>query len=179
MAKFTKFAKLDKEKSQDIIIDLCEAIASTRNSEEAATLLTDLLGKQELEMIAKRLRIAELLMEGCLYEDIVEELKTSPSTIARVQAWLESSGEGYRLIVERTKRSRKARTEKQDFKLGDVKRKFPMYFWPQILLMNWVKSSNQKQKIQMSKILAKLNSKTKTYKELESLLRQDALIKNK
>src|SRR3990167_1666437 len=113
MAKFPRNPKLTKSQTQELIVDLCEAIALTGSSNEAAELLTDLLGKQELEMIAKRLRIAELLLEERTYEEIREALKTSGSTIARVQVWLQQSGEGYRKIIERTKGKRKRRKENE------------------------------------------------------------------
>ena len=178
MVKFSKFSKLGKEKSEEIIIDLCEAIASTKTSQEAAKVLTDLLGNQELEMIAKRLRIAELLIDSYLYKDIVKELKTSPSTIARVQTWLQSSGEGYRLIVERTKKKRKAREPYNNQSMFSLKKRYPIYFWPQIMLENWVKSSTKKEELQMRKILQKLSTKTQTYKELSVLLNQGLKEKN-
>jgi|SRR3989344_97547 len=179
MAKFPRYPKLSKEAVQEIIVDLCEAIASTRNSQEAARLLTDLLGKQELEMIAKRLRVAELLLEDYKYEDIAQELKTSPSTIARVQTWLQNSGEGYRMAIDRTKSHRKQRKKNEgSFQLRGIKKKYPLYFWPQILLENWIKNSTQKEKQEMRNILQKVDKKIETYKELESLLKQDLKIIN-
>ena len=171
MAKFARFPKLSKEKSQDMVIDLCEAIAATRNSREAADLLTDILGKQELEMVAKRLRVAELLLDGCKYEEITDELKVSPGTIARVQIWLQNSGEGYRLIIERTKSKSKSReTNDQPVRLSAIKKKYPGYFWPQIMLDYWIKNSSAKQKREMQAILSKVDAKTQAYKELQNLL---------
>jgi TrpR-related protein YerC/YecD len=171
MAKFPRIPKLSKEKTQELLTDFCEAIAMTKSSTEAAELLTDLLGKQELEMISKRLRIAELLMENNNYTKIQDELKTSPSTIARVQVWLQNAGEGYRKIIERTKSARKIRDKnEQPLRLRGIKKKYPIYFWPQIMLESWVKNSTQKQRTEMQKILSKVTSKTEVYKELELLL---------
>ncbi len=172
MAKFPRKPKLDKAQTQELIIDLCQAIAATKNRSEAAQLLTDLLGKQELEMLAKRLKIAELLLQEYTYEQIRKALKVSQSTIARVQAWLQNSGDGYRLIVERTKSSNQSRFENEKpFKLSGMKKKYPLYYWPQIVLEYWIKNSSRKDKEQMQKLLDKINDKPKIYKELESLLR--------
>lgn len=113
MAKFSRKPKLDKRQSQDLIIDLCEAIASTKNSQEAAQLLTDLLGKQELEMLSRRLKVAELLLQEYTYEQIQKFLKMSKTTIARVQTWLQNSGEGYRLVIQRTQGGKKSRWENE------------------------------------------------------------------
>lgn len=173
MAKFSRIPKLSKEKVHDLLTDFCEAIAVTKNTTEAAELLTDLLGPQELEMISKRLRIAELLMENKIYQDIQDELKTSSTTISRVQAWLQNSGEGYRKIIERTKSARKIRDKnEQPMRLRGIKKKYPIYFWPQIMLESWVKNSTQKQRAEMQKILLKVNQKTEVYHQLELLLKQ-------
>ncbi|MBL8029807.1 MAG: helix-turn-helix domain-containing protein [Candidatus Doudnabacteria bacterium] len=173
MAKFPRKPKLDKRQTQDLIIDFCEAIAATKNSQEAAQLLTDLLGKQELEMLARRLKVAELLLQGYIYDDIQKLLKMSRATIARVQSWLQNSGEGYRLVIERTKGSRQTRWENEKpFKLSGMKKKYPMYYWPQIVLEYWVKNSSQKHKREMLKLISKIEEKPKIYKELETLLKE-------
>jgi TrpR-related protein YerC/YecD len=171
MAKFPRLPKLNHRQIEDIVIDLCEAMATTRNSQEAAKILTDLLGKQELEMLAKRLKVAELLLEGWTYEDITKAWKVSPGTIARVQTWLQQSGEGYRLAIDRAKPKRESREKNEaPMRLRGIKKKYPMYFWPQIVLEYWIKNSSQKQKQEMQKILEKLNDKPKMYQQLENLL---------
>ncbi|MDR3643056.1 MAG: YerC/YecD family TrpR-related protein [Candidatus Doudnabacteria bacterium] len=172
MAKFPRKPKMDKSEMQEIIIDFCQAIAATKSSQEAAQLLTDLLGKQELEMLAMRLRIAELLLDEQTYEQIRKILKVSQATIARVQTWLQTSGDGYRLIIQRIKGRSQSRYENEKpFKLSGIKKKYPLYFWPQIVLEYWVKNSSRKDKEQMQKLLAKINDKPKMYKELEGILR--------
>lgn len=174
MAKFPRKPKLDKAQTQELVIDFCEAIAATKNSEEAAQLLTDLLGKQELEMLARRLKVAEMLLNDYRYEDIHNFLKISPATIARVQIWLQNSGEGYRLAVERTKKSKQARKQNYNpLSFTAMRRKYPGYFWPQLALEYWVKNASRKHKEQMQRLLAKIDKKHLVYKELETMLRQN------
>lgn len=173
MAKYPRKPKLDKRQAQDLVIDLCEAIAATKNSQEAAQLLTDLLGKQELDMLARRLKVADLLLQDFTYLQIQRLLKMSRTTIARVQTWLQNAGEGYRLAIERTRgRSQKRWENEKPFKLSGIKKKYPMYYWPQIMLEYWAANSSQKHKQQMLTLLEKINEKPKVYKELELLLRQ-------
>lgn len=155
-------------------MDLCAAIAAMHNTKEAAQLLTDLLGKQELEMIARRLKIAELLLNEETYENINRTLKASFATIARVHAWLKESGEGYRLALERTKSKRDSLSKADEpVKLSSIKRKYPMYFWPQIMLEYWVKNSSLKEKRQMKEVLDRLGAKRSLYKELDRVLRSN------
>ncbi|MDP4001215.1 MAG: YerC/YecD family TrpR-related protein [bacterium] len=174
MAKFSKASKLPHRETQSMIMDLCAAIAATHNITEAAQLLTDLLGKQELEMLSKRLKIAELLLNEDTYEKIKTRLKVSDATIARVHSWIQRSGEGYRLTLKRTKSKRNEMSKAdQPVKLSAIKKKYPMYFWPQILLEQWVKSANQKEKKNMKAVLDKLGEKRSLYKELDFLLKNN------
>ncbi len=174
MAKFPKRQKTSKVYTQEMIVDLCTAIADTKNATEAAELLTDLLGKQEMEMLARRLRIAGLLLENYTYEDISGELKVSPTTVSRVVTWLNTSGDGYRNILERIKKKRSVRQENEKpFTMKGIKRKHSMYYWPQLMLEYWVKNSTLKQKEAMIKILSKVDEKSKQYKNLMNLLIQN------
>lgn len=176
MAKFPRQPKLDKETTQEIITDLCEAVAQAKNPAEAAELLTDLLGRQELEMVARRLRVADMLLDDLTYDDIRKELKISTTTIARVQVWLHESGEGYRKIIERTKAIRKSRQKNlKMFQPSGLKKKYPIYFWPQIMLDHWLKNSTKKQKSDMLQILSKVNDKGKVFMELQKQLRKSGL----
>jgi TrpR-related protein YerC/YecD len=171
MVKFTKQSKLSSQETQTMIMDLCTGIAALKNSREAAQLLTDLLGKQELEMIAKRLKIAELLLKGNTYEEINRIIKVSYATIARVQLWLRESGEGYRLAVSRTKSKRdKIKIADEPVRLSYLKRKYPMYYWPQMMIEYWIKNSTIKEKNQMRNILEKISEKKGLYKQLNKLL---------
>ena len=174
MAKFSRHQKLSKEYTHDMIVDLCESMAATKNSLEAAKVLSDLLGKQELEMVARRLKIAQFLLKDYTYESIEKELKVSSATIARVESWLQESGEGYRMIVERLKYKRNARRKQQEpVKLSTIKKKYPIYYWPQIILQYWVHHSTMKEKKEMQGILNKLAHKQQINKELEQLLKQN------
>ncbi len=178
MAKFPRKPKLNKAQTQDLIIDFCEAIAATKNGSESAQLLTDLLGKQELEMLARRLKVAEMLLDDNTYEQIGKALKISKTTIARVQSWLQNSGEGYRLVIERTKKNRPSSSQPTDpLSFSRLKRKYPLYFWPQLAMEYWANNSSKKHKEQMQKLLSKIEDKPKMYKDLEIILRQNNLKK--
>ena len=77
--------KLDRKEVQKIFYQLCLALSEIKNEKEAAQLLRDLISYQEAEMIAKRLKIAEYLLENMSYDEIKKKLKVSFGTIARVQ----------------------------------------------------------------------------------------------
>ncbi|OGD57449.1 hypothetical protein A2V71_03465 [Candidatus Berkelbacteria bacterium RBG_13_40_8] len=170
MAKYTKRQHLKKEEETNLIIEFCNAVASLSSTEEAALFIKDILSKQETRMMAKRLKIAKLLIRGKSYIDIATELKVGQGTIARINLWLNQSGEGYRLALSRTKDVEMP--QKPTF--GVLRRRYPMYHWPEILLKEIIYSANKKQREKLENIINNLDSKSELYRELGRILRQNS-----
>jgi TrpR-related protein YerC/YecD len=173
MAKFE--SKLSKSEVGKLFYKLCLAISEIKKPEEAASLLGDLLSLQEAEMIAKRLKIAELLLDGDSYNDIKEKIKVSYGTIARVQEWLKISGEGYRQAVKRTKNKNiEIKNECPTIDLNVIKKRYPMYYWPEIVLENIIKTASKRQKNKLKSIIEsmkKMKEKTDLYKKLNKIIK--------
>jgi TrpR-related protein YerC/YecD len=166
--------KLSKEEIAKFFYKLCLAIAEINNPREAANFLRDLLSFQEAEMIAKRLKIAELLEKGKIYDDIKNEVKASYGTIARVQEWMKVSGDGFRLAISKTKgKDLKAEKECPIIEMNLLKKKYPMYYWPEILLESIVETANYKQKAKLKKVInqmGEMKKKTELYAKLKNLI---------
>ncbi len=79
---------------------LCKAMLLLKTEEECSTFLDDLCSKAEKEEMARRFRVALLLKEGRLYNDIVAETGLSTATISRVSRCLKRDG-GYKLLLKR------------------------------------------------------------------------------
>lgn len=178
MAKFARIPKLSKREQEQLLISFCKALAALKTSEEAAQFLKDLLSKQEAEMLAKRIEIARFLIDGKTYQQIQQLLKVSYGTIARVNQWLATSGEGYRLVVQRVKPEKSAQREfieelEKPVSWKQIKRRYPMYFWPDLLLEEFVKSAQNRQKERMKEILNKLDEKSEVFERLDFLLKEE------
>ena len=146
------------------MIALCEAMVSLKNPEEAAKFLTDLISPQETEMLAKRLAIAKLLVEGKTYESIRNLLKVGFATIARVNTWLNLSGEGFKLVLQRTRKGKKIYEHSMEeqfdpFSWHNIKRRYSLYFWPQLLIEELMKQSDNRQKKKITTILQSMENK--------------------
>jgi TrpR-related protein YerC/YecD len=171
---------LPKEDVERIFFKLCESIASMKNAKEASQFLRDILSYQEAEMVAMRLQIAELLEEGKTYDEIRGTLKVGSTTIAKVHEWLKVSGDGFRLALERTKGKEKMPFESvgqrgfvADGLWRNVKRRYPMYYWPELLLEEIMLSANSRQKEKMRNVLKELEKsqmKTKIASQLKRFL---------
>lgn len=174
MAKFPRIPKLTKKERQQLLLALCEALASIKKNEEAAQFLADLLSPQELEMLAKRLAIAKLLVENKTYDSIRNILKVSHNTIARVNAWLTLSGSGFRLVIERTKRRGKkvyehSLEEKLDpYSWYNLKRRYSMYFLPELIIEELIKKSDEKQRGKLNSILSSIEGKIGVFKQIDA-----------
>lgn len=179
MPKYSKTQNLPKEKEEELLLELCEALVVIKEATEAAHFLKDLLSSQELRMIAKRLRIARLLLQDIPYHAIEKQLSTSPTTIARVNTWLQGSGEGYRLVIERTKEKPLTRAEREAPRPSHsswtaFKRSHPLYFWPEILLEELLFGAKKEQLRKLRSALTTLkksNKKTYLFHNIDRALR--------
>jgi TrpR-related protein YerC/YecD len=86
------------------IDDLLDAILSLRKKEEAARFFRDLCTLAELEAMAHRWQVVQLLDEGLPYLEVARRTGASTTTVTRVAHWLRHGEGGYRLALERRKR---------------------------------------------------------------------------
>lgn len=161
-------SKLSDTEKNSLIVRLCQAFSQIKKDDEAAQFLTDLLTKTEIERIALRLKIAEMLIDELSYEKIKDLTKVSQGTVARVSEWLKISGTGYRLILERTKSIPELKLKPTEW--SKTKRKYPSYYWPEILLEEIISSAGKRHKQRLEKTINQLDKKSVLYKQLSSIL---------
>jgi TrpR-related protein YerC/YecD len=151
-----------------LLTQFAEAIGIIKNPIEAAYFIKDIFSEQEVIMLARRLQIANLLLEGNTYEQIQDLLSAGHSTISKVHYWLSVYGDGYRLVLKKLPKDVSESFEENPWR--QFKRKYPMYFWPQELLKEIIKSANKRQKDRLRKVLSGLSEKTKLIRSLEKLI---------
>lgn len=171
MGKYSNQKKLSKKQQQELFIKFSQALSKIHNPVEAAQFLKDLLSEQEAIMLARRLQVAELLNDGFTYAQIIKLIKVSAPTIARVQTWLSLYGEGYRTIIKRTHKNNKNSKSIGSLSWSRLKHKYPMYFWPEILLKEIVKSASGREKKRLLDVINQMTEKTKLNKVLTFLLK--------
>jgi TrpR-related protein YerC/YecD len=167
MAKFKKH--LNKKEKENLFMEFAEGVASLRSIEEIAHFIKDLLSEPETTMLARRLQIAKLLYQNFTYDQIRKTLSVGFGTIAKVHTWMQVYGEGYRTVLERTKR--KTEGMKDISPWHKLKRKYPAYFWPELLLNEIVKNSNKRQIARLRSVISQLQEKTVLSKQLEQTLK--------
>lgn len=168
--------KLSKLERESIVLELIEAFVNCKTIEEAAMFAQDLLTESELSFISRRLRIAKLLLQNKTYEQIQDVLHVSQTTIAKIAFWLHHRGEGFRIIIKKlpTENVKNSDSLMQSSWVS-LKRQYPAYFLPEIIIEQIVKTANKKQRERLSKVVFEVDSsmkaKSQLHRELERLLR--------
>ena len=83
---------------------LFEVILSLRTKEETTRFFRDLCTLAELEAMAHRWQVAELVDQGLPYLEVATRTGASTTTVTRVAHWLRHGEGGYRLALDRRRR---------------------------------------------------------------------------
>jgi len=168
-----RLEKLSKDKQGDLLYDLINAFSVVKSPTESALFVQDLLTQNEAKILSKRLRIAKLLLQGKSYEEIKIELHNSFATIAKVGYWLQRSGEGFRAVMKKLPPKTRIKHWTEYNQWDKLKRSRPMYFWPELLLEEIIKSADRKEKERLRKILENLDQKSAIHKKMQELINED------
>ena len=84
--------------------ELFAAIASLRTTDEVERFLRDLCTISELDAMAHRWQVAQLLDEGLPYLEVARRAHASTTTVTRVAQWLRRGEGGYSLALRRRRR---------------------------------------------------------------------------
>jgi TrpR-related protein YerC/YecD len=81
--------------------ELFGAILSLESRAELEAFLRDLCTIGELETMANRWKVAQLVDQGVPYTEIAERTGASTATVTRVAHWLHHGEGGYRTVIDR------------------------------------------------------------------------------
>jgi len=98
--------KMNSKLQSDTLERLFEALMALSSQEECYNFFEDLCTITELKALSQRYQVAELLLEGKVYNDIVKETGASTATISRVNRSLSLGNDGYKTIINRLKKDK-------------------------------------------------------------------------
>src|SRR5262245_63303165 len=90
-----------EERHQEWLQDLLDTIVSLQDAEEAGRFPRDLCTLSELEAMAHRWEVAQLLDQHLPYLEVARRTGASTTTVTRVAHWLRHGEDGYRLALDR------------------------------------------------------------------------------
>ncbi|MBI2103558.1 helix-turn-helix domain-containing protein [Candidatus Woesebacteria bacterium] len=99
--KAKRLETLPKEELLNLYFDLINAFRMVRTPLETINLVQDLLTATEIKNLAKRLRIAKLLLTDKTQREIAKEVHVSIATVTKVSIWLEQKGEGLKSVISK------------------------------------------------------------------------------
>ena len=108
------------------ISNLWNTFTLIENREETLLFLKDLLTPTEIRMLAKRIQIAKMLLEGYKYQDIIPFVRVTASTISSVNNQLQFGNGGYIKIIEKLIKMEE-RKQKEFEKKGSPKVFYPAF----------------------------------------------------
>lgn len=167
--KVKRLDNLSKPMQEELFFDLIAAFSLVKSAEDSALFIQDLLTEFEVKILSKRLRIAKLLLEGMKYDDIMDELRTSRTTIAKVGAWLAERGEGFKKVIRKLPEPEKIREwwEKADWER--LVERYPRYFWPLLLDEGSKKDMVQRRKKLTQSALKSLDEKRRLRRRIQKI----------
>ena len=83
--------------------NLFRCILTMKNLDECYRLFEDLCTVHEIQAIAQRMQVAEMLDRKCTYIEIAEKTGASTATISRVNRALTYGMDGYKLAIDRVR----------------------------------------------------------------------------
>lgn len=129
-----KSEQLDEKERMHLLDLLWTSVSELRSRDEVRAFFKDLLSESEALMLSRRIKIAQLLIQGKSYEYIGKALHTSDATIATVHSWLCGGFHGYEnaikkfeKILMKRKHDIKSKTA-EPYSYEWLKRKYPLHF---------------------------------------------------
>ncbi|HAR99890.1 MAG: TrpR family protein YerC/YecD [Candidatus Moranbacteria bacterium GW2011_GWC2_37_73] len=102
-----KVYSIDKKEKQKIINDLFEIFVELKTKNEVFTFLLGLFTPSEVVMIARRIQVVKMIIDGACYDEIRIKLKVSNQTITKMEHWLRGDDEKTEFITRKINSSRK------------------------------------------------------------------------
>ena len=78
-----------------------KGILTLTSVEECYDFFEDLCTVPEMKALSQRFHVAELLLDGKVYNDIVKETGASTATISRVNRSLTLGSDGYKNVIDK------------------------------------------------------------------------------
>ena len=92
---------LDEHINNEQAQALADAMLTLKSREEAYLFFEDIFTIKELQAVAQRLAVAQMLKQRVTYQEIAEKTGASTATISRVNRSLSYGEGGYQMVLSR------------------------------------------------------------------------------
>ena len=126
-----KLSKIEGKIRMEYLDLLWTSIAALETRQEVKNFFKDLLSESEAIMLARRIKVAQYLLEGKSYDEIMKIMTIGDGTIAKVHRWLVSGFGGYEVAVKKfgqVLNKREHYKPAMPYSFTWLKRKYPVHF---------------------------------------------------
>lgn len=128
-----KISSMNRDDRYELLDELYNMISILDSKEEVKNFFRDLLTPSESLMLARRIAIAKMLIEGATYDEIKKKLSVGYDNIKSVYRWLYDGFGGYNLALEKIS---KAKGKEKNIggsaytgsAFDNIRRKYPAHF---------------------------------------------------
>ena len=99
MAKVNPY-QIDHKEKYVAIDGMFEVISKLKTKKEIVDFLLGLFTPSESLMLARRIQIAKMILEGENYENIRKKLNVGNNTIQQIDRWVHSKGSDYEKLIK-------------------------------------------------------------------------------
>lgn len=93
--------KFDKSINTDNLELLIKGLLTIKDEKECADFLEDICTTTELKAISQRIAVAKMLLDDCVYSEIVSATGASTATVSRVKRSLQVGNGSYEILFNR------------------------------------------------------------------------------
>jgi len=124
---------VDRKRMGYFINNFRNAVTLLEDKEEVKNFFKDTVTYTEMRMLAKRLQIAKMLLEGYDYQTIKRYVKVTDSTISKINNLLRKNGVGIKAAVGylqkiEEKQEKELRAQKPT-SFANAKKRYKGYYW--------------------------------------------------
>lgn len=143
--------KVDPTNLSFFLNNFWSVITLLEDKEQVKNFLKALLTHTEMKMLAKRIQIAKMLIEGYSYKDIRGYVRVTDPTISRISNILETYGEGLRTAIQYLQKLEDGMDKKRMQITPNLKKKYGIYFLPERIMEQTIKHIKKKMKSNSAK----------------------------
>ncbi len=111
---------MEKQLSTKKTEELFEAVLSLKSLKECRAFFRDLCTMSEIEAMAERFQVAEMVARNIPYREVSKKTGSSTATVTRVARWLHYGRGGYKLAIDRLKANNIRIAIQKDGRLKDA-----------------------------------------------------------
>lgn len=118
--------QIDPKEKYIVVSDMFEVISGLGSKKEIANFFLGLFTPSEALMIARRIQIAKMILDGYGYDDIRKKLKVGNNNIQQIDRWIHEDGLDFSNLIK-SKVGKQNKKTKNSYNTESLLDKYPYH----------------------------------------------------